>query len=764
MGLHRPDMSGDRSQDPTVDRLVARMTLDEKVAQLGTVRVGALLEDGTFSEEKAAAEIADGIGRVTRFGRESDLGPCDLARVANEVQAFLDEETRLGVPAIVREESLCGYAGKGGSTFPQSIGLASTWNPATIERVANEVSRQLEAVGVGLTLSPVADVARDFRWGRTEETYGEDPFLVAEMATACVAGLQGPDRDGVFATLKHFAGHGAPRGGRNRASVDVSPRVFRERHLFPFEAALDAGDAASVMAAYHDVDGIPCHASRELLTDLLRDDWGFEGTVVSDGRGIEMLATDHRVAPNRQAAGVLAMNAGIDVEVPETECYGDELVAAVEDGRVDERRIDEAVRRHLREKVQLGLFDDPFVDPTAARNTFETDAQRALAREAARQSIVLLQNRGELLPLDTDVDSLAVVGPNADAPRNLLGNYAYGANDDKDSSVRVVSPLAGIKAAAPDGTAVTHVEGCSLTDGADADVATAADAAREADVAVVCVGGKSGIDVEHDSTGTSGEALDRAELGLPGRQRELLQAVHASGTPVVAVLVGGRPLAVEWTAANVPAVVEAWLPGEEGGNAIADVLFGDANPGGKLPVSIPRSVGQSSVAYDRKPVASDHEYVFADAGPLYPFGHGESYTTFEYGDLDIDPATVTPSGAVTASVDVANAGRRAGDEVVQFYARTSVASRVRPSRSLVGFRRVSLEPGEIATVECHLPSDLVAFYDREERLVVEPGDVEVLVGSSSADVRASETFEIRGDTTPVTERRYFSDVTIDERE
>jgi beta-glucosidase len=475
-----------------------------------------------------------------------------------------------------------------------------------------------------------------------------------------------------------------------------------------------------------------------------------------------MLATEHRVVPDRQAAGVAAMNAGVDVEVPETECYGDRLAAAVDDGRVDERRIDEAVRRHLREKVRAGLFDDPFVEPTAAPDAFETDAQRALAREAARQSIVLLQNRGELLPVDGSVDAIAVVGPNADEPRNLLGNYAYGANDDKDSDVHVVSPLEGIAAAAPDGTAVEHVEGCSLAGDTD-DVADAADAARRADVAIACVGGKSGIDVEHDSSGTSGEALDRTDLALPGRQRELLRAVRATGTPTVAVLVGGRPLAVEWTAANVPAVVEAWLPGEEGGNAIADVLFGDANPGGRLPVSIPRSVGQSPVAYDRKPVASDHEYVFADSGPLYPFGHGESYTTFEYGDLDVDPAKVAPSGEVTATVDVTNVGGRAGDEVVQCYARNAVASCVRPSRSLVGFRRVSLDPGETATVECRLSPDLVAFYDREERLVVEPGDVDVLVGASSADVRASGTFEIRGDATPVTERRYFGDVSVGAR-
>ncbi|WP_265110786.1 glycoside hydrolase family 3 N-terminal domain-containing protein [Halosolutus halophilus] len=760
----------DRSSKPRsvedVDTLVERMTLEEKVAQLGTVRIGTVLEDGSFSERNARELLPNGIGRITRVGRESHLQPAALAEVVADAQAFLRTETRLGIPAFVREESLCGYAGRGGSVFPQSIGMASTWNPARVRDVAATISEQLSAIGIDVTLSPMADVARDPRWGRTEETYGEDPLLVATMASAYVDGLQCESNgDRVDATLKHFAGHGASAGGRNRASVDISPRAFRETHLFPFEAAIRNADAASVMAAYHDVDGIPCHASRHLLTDLLRDDWGFGGTVVSDGRGIEMLHTAHNVVESRQAAGVAAIKAGIDVELPERCCFGEGLRDAVRNGDLDEETVDRAVRRHLHQKAHLGLFAEDS-DRRSVGDAFEaTDAAsgdcrvRSLAREVACESIVLLQNRNDRLPLSRDVESIAVVGPNADEPRHLLGNYAYGAAELRDSGVRIVTPLEGIRQRASDDVDVTHAKGCGIrgrraqsTPADEGEIADAVDVTENADVVVACVGGTSGIDVERDSSATSGEGIDRMEVGLPGRQSALLRALHETETPLVVVLINGRPLAVEWIADTVPTVLEAWVPGEEGGTAIADVLFGNWTPGGKLPVTIPRTVGSLPIHAGQKPVTGDHTYAFAESEPLYPFGHGESYTEFAYSALEIEPAVANPCEDVTVCVDVANVGSRRGAEVVQVYATDSVASRVRPASQLVGFARTTIEPRKERTVSVTVPTQQLAFYDRKGEPVLEPGTFEVAVGSSAADIRATGSFEVRGERTTVETR------------
>jgi len=821
--------------DSRTERLLEAMTLDEKVAQLGSVRVGDLLSDGEFSAAKADAAIGDGVGRVTRFGRESHLDPAALAAVADDLQTYLREETRLGVPAVIREESLCGYAGRRGTTYPQSIGMASTWDPDLVSRVTREIARELRAVGCTLTLSPVADLGRDPRWGRIEETYGEDPVLAARLVTAAVSGLQdglpdsstpagdeapsaptdgtgrpvdgdgngngngnGGGREGVLATLKHLVGHGRPEGGRNRAAVTASLRSLRDADLVPFHAAIAGADAGSVMAAYHAVDGVPCHASRRLLTGIVREEWGFEGTVVSDGRGIELLCDDHGVAADRQTAGVAALRAGIDVELPETACFGDRLVGAVRAGLVDETVVDRSVRRVLREKARLGLFADSSVDPDAASAAFGTARARSLARQAARRSIVLLQNEGDLLPLSRDVGEVAVVGPNADAPRNQLGNYAYAAAEDEDSGVAVVTPLEGIRAALPDADRVTHVRGCDVrppAPGAQADAAgagavagggdedgdgdgvgdgdavdgndefdAAVAAARDADVAVVCVGGKSGIDVERESSGTAGEDLDRSELGLPGSQPALVRAVAATGTPTVVVLVNGRPLAIPAVADAVPAVVEAWLPGQEGGTAVADVLFGDENPGGRLPVSIPRSVGQLPVTYDRTPISARQGYVFEGSDPLYPFGHGESYARFAYADLRIEPDEVPPTGSLAVAVDVTNESDRAGDEVVQLYARDPLASVVRPGRQLVGFRRVRIEARATATVTFDLPARALAFHDADGVRTLEPGRIELLVGRSSADVRLTGAFEIVGDVTHPSTPPAVAGATVEHRQ
>ncbi|WP_152042477.1 glycoside hydrolase family 3 N-terminal domain-containing protein [Salinigranum salinum] len=727
---------------PDVDALLSRMSLDAKVAQLGTVRIGALLEDGSFSPEHAARTIPHGVGRVTRVGRESGLDPEPLSRAIADIQAFLRTETAHGIPAFVREESLCGYAGRRGATMPQAIGMASSWDPGLVCESARAVANQLRAVGCQVTLSPVADLGVEPRWGRTEETFGEDPALAARLTRAVVEGLAA---GGVDATLKHFVGHGRPAGGRNRARPTASLREMRDADLVPFRVGVDAG-APSVMAAYNTVDGVPCHASEPLLTGVLREEWGFEGTVVSDGRGIEMLADDYGVTADRQAAGVLALESGVDVELPETECFGDRLVAAVREGQVAEAVVDRAVRRHLRQKIDAGVFDDAAPDEPTAATAFQTDEVRTLTRRAARRSQVLLTNDG-VLPL-SGTASVAVVGPNADTPRTLLGNYSYAGAENAHGGIEVVTPVDGLRGRVAD---CTHERGCGVRPDAPSDVGAAVAAAAAADVAVACVGGQSGIDVERDSPGTAGEALDRASLRLPGRQRELVRRVAATETPLVVVLVNGRPLAVPEVSERADALLEAWLPGQSGGDAIADVLLG-ADPGGRLPVSLPRSVGQLPIAY-RQDAVSTGDYVFSDGSPLFPFGHGESYADVAYSAPVVDPGRVSTAGETSVSVTVTNVTDRPGTEVVQLYARAPSTSVVRPVRELVGFQRLDLAAGERATVHFDLSVETLAAHDATGRLVVEPGTVDLAVGRSATDHRATRSLVVTGDRQPVERRR-----------
>jgi beta-glucosidase len=548
--------------------------------------------------------------------------------------------------------------------------------------------------------------------------------------------VEGLSRAGVDATLKHFVGHGRPAGGRNRARPTASLHEMRDADLLPFRAGIDAG-APSVMAAYNTVDGVPCHANRRLLTDLLREEWGFDGTVVSDGRGIGMLADDHGVAADRQAAGVAALRAGVDVELPETECFGDRLVAAVRAGSVAASTVDDAVRRHLRQKAAAGLLGDSGTDSASTPEVFGTDAVGSLARRAARRSQVLLHNDG-VLPLP-DNASVAVVGPNADAPRNLLGNYSYAGAENESGGVDVITPLAALR----DRTEVTHERGCGVRAGPDDDLAVAVTAAEDADVTVAVVGGQSGIDVERDSPGTAGEALDRAELGLPGRQPDLVERVAAVDTPLVVVVVGGRPLALPEVVEAADATLLAWLPGQEGGHAVADVLFG-TDPGGRLPVSLPRMVGQLPIHY-RRDAVSRGDYVFTEGSPLFPFGHGESYARFAYGALSVAPAAVPTDGGTTVSVPVENVGARPGTEVVQLYAGGFEAAGVRPARELVGFARVDLQAGERATVAFDLAAATLSAHDGSGVRRIAPGQLDLLVGRSAGDVRGRHTLELTGD-------------------
>ncbi len=755
-----------------VEDLLERMTLEEKAAQLGSVNADRVVEDGEVDREAAEEWLANGIGHLTRIGGEASLAPADAASVTNELQEILGE-TRLGVPAIPHEECLSGYMGPEATTFPQMLGMASTWNPDLLREVTGTIRGELQGIGTVHALSPVLDVARDLRWGRVEETFGEDPYLVAAMACAYVDGLQGEDRsDGVTATLKHFVGHGSTDGGKNRSSLNVGMRELYETHLFPYEATISEADAESVMNAYHDIDGIPCASSEWLLTDVLRGEFGFDGTVVSDYYSVRHLETEHGTADTKVEAGVQALEAGIDVELPYTDYYGEYLVEAVENGDLAEETLDESVRRVLREKIRKGVFDDPEIDVDAAADAFHTEEAREVTGRAARQSMTLLKNEDDLLPLD--VDSVAVVGPKADDKKELMGDYAFAAHyPEEEYESDAITPLEALESR--DGLDVSHEQGCTIsgpsTDGFDA----AADAASEADVALAFVGARSAVDFSDvdaekenkPSVPTSGEGCDVTHLGLPGVQEELVEHLAETDTPLVVVLVSGKPHAIEWMAesADVPAILSAWLPGDGGGPAIADVLFGDYNPGGRLPVSLPKSVGQLPVYYNRKANTANKDYVYTDSDPVYPFGHGLSYTDIEYGDLSLSADSVAPLEPVTASVAVTNTGDRAGTEVVQLYTRAANPSQARPVQELTGFRRVELEPGETKRVTFELSPTQLAFHDESMTLTVEEGPYEVRIGRSAADIVATADLEINASkAVPKTARTYFAESSVEDAE
>lgn len=771
-----------------VQSLLSKMTLDEKLAQLGGIWLTDLIDaDRQWSASKAQAAIGQGIGHISRIGAASLLKADKSAALANVIQKFLVEETRLGIPAIVHEESCGGYMARGATTFPHAIGQASTWDPDLVYELAGVIRTQMRAVGAHHTLAPVLDVARDPRWGRVEETFGEDPFLVTQIGKAYIQGVQSDDlQRGVVATGKHFAAHGVPEGGRNWSIVRVLDREFREVFLMPFWAAIQEAGVASIMNAYHELDGVPCGSSKELMVDLLRGEMGFDGVVVSDYFTLDAFVNYHRVAVDAVDAARLGMEAGIDIELPAWKFYRDPLREAVENGSVDIGLVDASVMRILRLKFQLGLFDNPYVDDGRAIEVFNTPEQSDLSLQVAEKSIVLLKNDG-LLPLPLDLESVAVIGPSADSVRVLQGAYHYpshlegifmadthaespspdspnpyqnlGQMNFYDHFVPSVSVLEGIRAALSPQTHIYYAKGCDLKNDDTSGFDEAVAAAQKAQVAVVVVGGLSGMSLGC----TCGESIDQAEIGLPGVQQQLVEAIHATGTPVVVVLLNGRPYALPWIAEHIPALVEAWLPAQTGGTAVANVLFGKVNPGGKLPMSFPRASGQIPVYYNHKPSGCrSHwhtDYMDLSVSPLFPFGHGLSYTQFDYSGLQISPDRAAPEAIVTVQIDVQNTGNRAGDEVVQLYLGDRVGSVTRPVRELKGFKRISLQPGEQKTLVFSVPVAHLGFFNRQMAFVVEPGEVDVWVGSSSADIRASGVFEIVGPVTPV-ERVFSTEVEV----
>ncbi len=724
-----------------VEDLLSRMTLEEKVYQL-TGALGSLAHpERPPAMDKYKQQIGNGIGHFSRPIGSIVLDADQAVALGNELQRLLVEETRLGIPGIIHEECLSGLLANGPTVFPQGVNHGAAWNPELTHAVAREIRGQVLAAGVHQVLTPLFDVARDPRWGRVEETFGEDPYLVARIGVAFVKGIQGGDGEPLLvATAKHFAGHSAPEGGRNAAPVHYGEREFREIFLFPFEAAIREAKAHSVMNAYHDWDGVPCVASRWLLTEVLRDELGFEGTVVSDYESIDWLRRFFDVAETPVEAAALAANAGIDIELPRQVNYGPPLAEAVEQGLVSHDHLDEMVRRVLTTKFELGLFEKPYADPAGADGYNDNPRARALAREAARQSLVLLKNDANTLPLRKDVKTIALVGPSAGSARCFFGDYTFTAHYThqgyEELSVPAASVLEALQSRLGNETRLLHAQGCEIMSDRRDGFAEALEAARQADVIVFVGGGKSAVAGE----GTCGEHVDRTELRLEGAQEELILQLAALGKPLVLVLFHGRPYVLTNVLDKVTAVLDAWLPGEEGGEAIAEALLGEYNPGGKSPMSYPRSVGQLPLPYNRRRFHRELSYIDCTNDPLIPFGHGLSYTRFEYSGLEIAPETPVEADEITVRCTVHNAGEVAGDEVVQLYIVDRFVSVVRPYKELKGFLRVHLEPGEEKRVEFVLPPDLLAFYDLEMRLVTEPGEFLVQVGSSSEDIRLEGAF------------------------
>jgi len=752
------------SIEQRVQSLLSQMSLEEKLAQIGSYWMYDLQTDGVLDWDKTAQKLKHGIGQITRVAGASTLDPLNVAKTANRLQKFLVKKTRLGIPAIIHEECCSGALMLGGTVFPQMLGLASSFQPELAEAMATAIRAQLLAIGARQGLAPVLDVARDPRWGRVEETFGEDPTLASHFGVAYVRGLQAESlRQGVLATGKHFIGHSLSQGGLNCAPAHVGMQELYEVYLAPFQAAIREAKLAAMMNAYPELDGEVVAASRRILTDLLRGELGFDGLLVSDYEAILMLHNFHKIAANLGCAAGLALNAGVDVELPNTVCYGEPLKTALQNGEINLELVDLAVGRHLRKKIELGLFENPYVDEGKVLEVFETPAQRDLAREIARKTMVLLKNDG-LLPLPKSIGSLAVIGPNAHDGRNQLGDYSYAAmsqlmkwkapqnsafiHDDLEAlaqhEVKVTTVLEGIRSLVSPHTSVHYAHGYDTLDGDEPGFQAALQAAQQAEAVVLVLGDRSGLTLDC----TTGETRDSSDLKLPGRQEELAKALLATGKPVVVVLITGRPYALSALAESANAILEAWLPGEEGGRAIAEVLFGDVNPGGKLPITFPRSVGQVPIFYNAKPAGTRshwyEDYVSEKVTPLYPFGHGLSYTVFEYRDLQIGPKKVGSGEQVDISLAVENVGQRAGEEVVQLYIHDALACIPRPVKELKGYQRLKLEAGESKRITFHLPVDLLAFYDLDSKLVVEAGQIEVMVGSSSQDIRLRGAFEIVG--------------------
>jgi beta-glucosidase len=744
--------------DARVEDLLARMTLEEKVAQIMTIwqqKPDIMDAKSEFDPKKFDAKFPDGIGQFTRPG--DDKGPGSprktkwrdiegTVRLINAVQKHAIQKSRLGIPVLMHEEGLHGYAANGATTFPQAIAMASSWDPDMVREVNAVIAREIRSRGVSLVLSPVVDVARDPRWGRIEETFGEDPYLAGEFGVAAVEGLQGvgtkdklPDGK-VFATLKHLTGHGQPESGTNVGPANISERTLREYFFPPFEQVVRRTNVGAVMASYNEIDGVPSHANKWLLGDVLRGEWGYKGMVVSDYFAIAEMINRHKIVANDEEAAIRALTAGVDSDLPDGASYKT-LTKLVREGKVSESAIDTSVRRMLRFKFNAGLFENPYGDAKKAKLVTNNAEAVALALKSAERSVVLLKNDGTL-PLKLPAagaakPNIAIIGPSANVAR--LGGY-YGIPFKK------VSLLEGMQAKIGDRANIIFAQGVKITEDDDwygdevklSDpianrvlIAEAVEKAKSADQIILTLG-----DTEQTSReGWAENHLgDRDSLDLVGEQQELFDALKALGKPITVVLVNGRPPSINKIAKEANAIIESWYLGEQGGNALANILMGDANPGGKLPVTFARGVGQLPFTYNHKPTAR-RGYLFADATPLYPFGYGLSYSTFELGEPTLSATTIPANGKVMVTVTVKNISNRAGDETVQLYVRDKVSSVTRSVKDLKAFRRVTLAAGESKDVTFTLGSEAFRMWNEKMERVVEPGEFDIMTGANSVDVK-----------------------------
>ena len=743
-----------RPVDRRVEDLLGRMTLEEKVGQMN---MPCVYEDGlgkdvpakmaacrNFASGTHEPGIGPGGGFFTLANTILHEGPRQQAQYFNELQKIATGKTRLGIPLLQTEEGTHGLMCSGATIFPEGLAIGSTWNTDLVKEIYSIAAREARAVGIHQLFTLVVEPNRDPRLGRNQEGYSEDPYLCSQIAEAIVGAVQGDDMtapDKVVAGLCHYPGQSQPVSGFERGAMEISERILRNVFLPPWVAGIKKKGALGVMATYPAIDSVPTHGSEWILTTILRQELGFQGLVLGEGGGISTLIYEGLAATQKEA-GELALKAGLDVGISYEKGYMQSMIENVREGRVSMALIDRAVRRILHQKYRLGLFENPYVDPERAVAVSHTTEHREVALRAAREGIVLLKNESGLLPLRKDLKSVAVIGPNADDAKNQLGDYT-----SNTVLQHIVTVLEGIKAKVSPSTKVTYVKGCNVVGTGLDEIAKARDAAKSADVAIVVVG-ENTWDTP-DKLGTDGEGYDVATLELTGLQEDLVKAVQSSGTPTVVVLLSGRPLAIRWIDGNVPSILEAWMCGEMGGTAVADVLFGDHNPEGRLPVTFPRHAGQLPVYYNFKPSKEywitqgwGRPYADMDPQPLYPFGYGLSYTKFEYSDLRIREKTIGPGGTVHLAVSIRNVGPRKGVEVAQLYIRDVLSSVTTPVKRLRGFRKVALESGEKSDVEFTLGPDDLSLLNRHLERVVEPGDFEVMIGASSRDIRLNGKFEV----------------------
>ena len=754
--------------------LLSRMTTEEKFAQMHAYWL-VLAENGDHRERSDMSDEFAGVSEQTSLAERLKLGVGQITRplgthivdaqsgvrAANRLQKMLIEETRLGIPALFHEECLVGLLCKDATLFPSSLNYGSTWDPELVERAAREIGAEARSTGCKQGLAPVLDVSRDVRWGRTEETFGEDPWLVGVMACAYVNGLQSEKRD-LLATLKHYVGHSFSEGARNHAPVHLGFCELNDTFLLPFEMAVKLANAGSVMPAYHDIDNQPGHSDSFLLTTVLREQWGFDGIIVADYGGVSLLHQHHGISHDAAESAALAFNAGLDVELPKDDCAR-HLREALDRGLITLAKIDEIVARTLTEKFRLGLFEHPYTDVTGI--VLQSASARQAARDVATRSLTLLENRGAI-PL-SGKPKVAVVGPTADDPLALLSGYSFPVHliisDMVDEVSQVTTPLAALRQYLGE-EQVSYAKGCHIIEQRMAGapvfpgdsggkpmqqspvsldvslIPDAVSAARESDVVVACVGDLAGL----FQSGTVGEGSDTDSLNLPGVQQQLLEALVATGKPVIVVMTGGRPYNLQGLEDSIAGLLMAWAPGQEGGWAIADVLTGRAEPQGRLVVSVPKSAGAMPYYYNHKLKSGGTPFAF-HFGSRYPFGYGQSWTTFDYAEPHLLAQEVNVEGEIAVQIAVRNSGERRGSEVVQLYVRDKVASMVRPLQELKAFQRVTLDPGETATLSFYLPVDMLNFTRRDGQRIVEPGEFELQIGASSADIRGTATVTVNGE-------------------